>query len=72
MLKLVPRLEQSMTVDTRPDPSVMTSLLDGDTDPHMLSKMPKTVVSPLHGDVLRAYDAYQTNLAAIANPSNSY
>ena len=72
MLKLLPRVHESIQVDTKPDPSMMASLLDGDVDPHMHSKTPKTFVSPLHGDVLRAYDAYQASLAEVANPSASY
>ena len=57
---------------TRPTPDAAARILGGNMEPGLMGRAPTSNPSPLSGDVLRAYDTYNSEIAAAANlPSYS-
>ena len=51
-----------MSMRCRPTGETFARILDGEADPSMMGRAPVTAASPLSGDVLRAYDNYNSEL----------
>ena len=61
------RYEEELSMRTRPSASAASRILNPSTEPTMLGRAPATTSAPLSGDVLRAYDAFNTEIAKVAN-----